>query len=248
MIRKNSYTIDQILPLIGSSDRISLDGDLVKMRTLRLLNFKVHGITCVTCGLEGKFFATEKSHKRDKFYHVNLYAVREDGTEVLMTQDHITALSLGGPNTLENLQTMCSPCNCKKGNGRTNVGYKTLDMSHLLRTSYVPLKKNVARLAAAIKDGTATMEHLNLLILALNRTTCNDIHTVARKSLPLERSIEEVDEYSDQFIPVGERAVIAHKEGSRNFYIYDRVSGDRLAVSFKRDPGKSHYKRHQKKK
>jgi hypothetical protein len=106
MIRKSTHTIEEILPLIGSAEKVMVDGDLVGMRSLRLINFKVHGITCVTpgCGLVGKFFAKEKSHKRDGSYHLNLYAVREDGTEVLMTQDHILAKSMGGDNVLENLE------------------------------------------------------------------------------------------------------------------------------------------------
>lgn len=47
MIRKERYTVDKILPLIGSSKVIDLDGDKIKMRSVRLLNFKVHGIRCV---------------------------------------------------------------------------------------------------------------------------------------------------------------------------------------------------------
>ena len=40
-------------------------------------------------------------------WHVNLYATRADGTEVLMRRDHIMPLSKGGLNVLENQQTMC---------------------------------------------------------------------------------------------------------------------------------------------
>jgi len=190
----------------------------------------------VTCGLEGKFFATEKSHKRDHSYHLNLYAVREDGTEVLMTQDHIIALSLGGENTLTNLQTMCAPCNCKKGNGRNNHTFKTVDMSHLLHSTYTPLKKNLNRLATAIKDGTVTLEHLNLLILALNKTTCKTINTIAMKQLPNDgRTIEEIDQYSKHFTPIGDRIIVVHDDRKEIFYLYNRFSGDRLVISTKKD-------------
>ena len=233
MIRNNTYEVDHILSLIGSADKVSLDGDRVGIRSLRLLNFKVHGITCVTCGLKGKFFATEKSHKRDGSYHLNLYGIRDDGTEVLMTQDHIVPLSLNGENVLTNLQPMCYPCNNRKGNGRNNT-FKTLNMSNLLRTTYTPLKKNVGRLAAAIENGTVTMEHLNLLILALNHTTCRSINPVALKSVPTDiGTIDEIDNYSTKFIPIGERVVIACRDNSENFYIYDKYSGDRLSISMK---------------
>jgi 5-methylcytosine-specific restriction endonuclease McrA len=52
----------------------------------------------------------------DRAWHLNLYAMREDGVEVLMTQDHILPSSLGGGNQSRNLQTMCHRCNERKGN------------------------------------------------------------------------------------------------------------------------------------
>lgn len=45
-----------------------------------------------------------------------LYAVDQDGEEVMMTKDHIIPVSKGGKNTLENYQTMCRKCNVQKGN------------------------------------------------------------------------------------------------------------------------------------
>lgn len=37
------------------------------------------------------------------------------GTQDKLTADHIVAESKGGPTTLENLQTLCAPCNSRKG-------------------------------------------------------------------------------------------------------------------------------------
>ena len=68
----------------------------------------------MTCGIEGKFFLKQKSHADESHYHMNLYALKYDGTRVLMTRDHIMPRSKGGSNNLENLQTMCGPCNWKK--------------------------------------------------------------------------------------------------------------------------------------
>ena len=52
---------------------------------------------------------------------MNLYAINEKGEEVLMTKDHIEPKSLGGKNSLNNYQTMCTICNCEKGSKIENV-------------------------------------------------------------------------------------------------------------------------------
>lgn len=77
--------------------------------------FFTKGYKCVKCGLEGSFFALEKSTPEDGRYHLNLYA-KKDGEEILMTKDHIIPRSRGGKNSIDNYQTMCTICNCKKGN------------------------------------------------------------------------------------------------------------------------------------
>lgn len=116
MVRKEIYSTGYILPLIGKNNPDAfLDGDLIHVQSLRLQTFKIKGLTCVTCGCKGVFFAKEKDHKSEK-YHLNLYAILEGGKEMLMTKDHILAKSKNGKDHLKNLQTMCSQCNCKKGN------------------------------------------------------------------------------------------------------------------------------------
>jgi hypothetical protein len=37
------------------------------------------------------------------------------GTTELLSLDHIHPWSLGGPDTIDNLQTLCKPCNSRKG-------------------------------------------------------------------------------------------------------------------------------------
>lgn len=39
------------------------------------------------------------------------------GSHIDLTCDHVIPESKGGPTTFENLQTMCRPCNCRKGVG-----------------------------------------------------------------------------------------------------------------------------------
>ena len=40
---------------------------------------------------------------------------RACSTHLNLTADHVIAESAGGPTTLENLQTLCRPCNSRKG-------------------------------------------------------------------------------------------------------------------------------------
>jgi hypothetical protein len=125
-IRNGKFEPNKVLPFITPHDRkfkrnyMSDDGKLhsVKMASHRYWCFSEHGMNCVKCGIEGKFFALE-SHKYNsgnKFYHFNLYALDEDGNEVLMTKDHVLPKSKGGKSHISNYQTMCYKCNHEKGN------------------------------------------------------------------------------------------------------------------------------------
>ena len=89
----------------------------IKMDSLRYRVFATKGVVCSRCGIQGKFFAVESYTHQEGNYHLNLYALREDGSEVLMTKDHIIPKSKGGKDTLKNLQPMCMPCNALKGSG-----------------------------------------------------------------------------------------------------------------------------------
>ena len=69
---------------------------------------------CVKCGIEGNVMQLDLP-KKHKTPHFNLYHRKEDGTEVLMTKDHIVPKIKGGKNHISNYQTMCSICNVEKG-------------------------------------------------------------------------------------------------------------------------------------
>lgn len=144
MIRKSTYTVEEILPLIPNTKHsksnninefVNLDGDEVRIDSSRLRLFKLSGISCVKCGITASFFAKEKhddvnyhqhSLHNPERYHLNLYAVNKHGNEVLMTKDHIKPQSHGGRDNQSNLQTMCAPCNQKKANNYANYKEKEL--------------------------------------------------------------------------------------------------------------------------
>jgi len=94
--------------------RVEIDGESIKALSDRYKLFFSKGYTCTECGITGSFFALER-HLNDACYHLNLYAINDEGQEVLMTKDHIVPKSQGGKDALENYQTMCTLCNFEKG-------------------------------------------------------------------------------------------------------------------------------------
>jgi FtsZ-binding cell division protein ZapB len=129
-VRKGIYTLEQILskvirskpgmPPKSEESKVDFDGDLIYMDSDRYWTFIEKGNQCYECGIEGTFFAKERSLTkipplREQF-HFNLYAIDTDGIEVLMTKDHILPVAQGGAHHLDNYHTMCTRCNCEKGN------------------------------------------------------------------------------------------------------------------------------------
>lgn len=88
----------------------------VNIKSYRLWTFLVHGISCVSCGIHGKFFSMEQDRgNKSGPPHFNLYAIDDDQQSILMTKDHIIPVSKGGRNIQSNFQTMCTICNNLKG-------------------------------------------------------------------------------------------------------------------------------------
>ena len=121
-IRKEIIDITEILPKVvfesplrGKQSKHQMkviNGDSINMASWRYQTFVKSGLVCVSCGLKASFFAKEKLLK-DNRYHLNLYGLKDD-QEVLFTKDHIFPKSKGGSDSLDNFQTMCSPCNSLK--------------------------------------------------------------------------------------------------------------------------------------
>lgn len=119
MIRTGrKYMPDEVLPLVTPGAKRGFDGDTVRLSSTRLRCFQRSQV-CVGCGIVGTYFVKEKSS--GVTYHLNFYASRSDGSEVLMTRDHIVPRCRGGTSSLDNLQTMCAPCNNTKGAGQGPV-------------------------------------------------------------------------------------------------------------------------------
>lgn len=109
---KEAYKLQDVLDQIGPWGKV-IDGDYIRLGSLRLFTFKTLGVKCVTCGLEGAFWRKERDDHSPRFF-MQLYAVTSDGGRVLMTKDHIKPLSKGGKNYAGNVQPMCATCNNRK--------------------------------------------------------------------------------------------------------------------------------------
>lgn len=104
------HTVEGVLAMVREGViRVAFKTTQVNLQSLRMRNFAHHGVACVECGRVGTQFRIQPSNNSQP--HLNLFS--EDG--VLMTRDHIVPRVLGGPDTLDNLQTMCAPCNEQKG-------------------------------------------------------------------------------------------------------------------------------------
>lgn len=131
MIRIGIVTIKEVLDFIPKPKqahkfkRKEYFGLMVNMTSQRYKLFKDKGIKCVHCGIQGAYFALERHHDKDTECHFNLYAVREDGEEVMLTRDHIVPKSKEGSNKMSNLQPLCEPCNQKKGNKIYSSSFKS---------------------------------------------------------------------------------------------------------------------------
>lgn len=118
-IKRGNYPVEQywdhIAPNIQTG-RMMLDGDPVRVGSMRLRLFKEKGLKCVFCGIEGKYFRKEidlKQNPGSNVWHLNLYAVGPNNKRILMTKDHIVPVCKGGKGDMSNLQPMCAICNCE---------------------------------------------------------------------------------------------------------------------------------------
>ena len=122
--RLKKYTIEEIQKKIeeGYNDEEYADSrrdhflepELLGDRKIKTRRAKVYfkkGFDCVKdgCVVEGLYFALDLDMGGG--IHLDLYGLEEDGTEVLMTIDHIHPRAKGGKDTTKNYQPMCVVCN-----------------------------------------------------------------------------------------------------------------------------------------
>lgn len=146
--RLKTVPIQEVLPVVlasipelGGADstkkvRAEISGVEVKVSSLRMRCFAIRGIACSKCGLAGEFFAFEKplfSKIKNESWHLNLYGTK-GGEEVLFTHDHTLARALGGKDKIENVTTMCSPCNNEKSFGEGEERKRQLEQLTPLRS------------------------------------------------------------------------------------------------------------------
>lgn len=92
------------------SESIKIDEYLIYKDSWRYRLFYQKGTKYVCCGKEGTYFELKPDVQKVGRAHFNLFA--DDGT--LITKDHIYPKSKGGPDCIENFQTMCEDCNKEK--------------------------------------------------------------------------------------------------------------------------------------
>jgi 5-methylcytosine-specific restriction endonuclease McrA len=125
--RLATYTVTEIFDFLIANPLattyIDKAGNKMKVRRARV--FQAKGLACVSADcivhngqqIVGTYFALDRWPGGD--LHLDLFGTNKQGTEVMLTIDHILPKSKGGADDISNYQTMCSPCNGKKADKLT---------------------------------------------------------------------------------------------------------------------------------
>lgn len=126
-------------------------------------------IKCVCCHREGNIVVAERIvHAATEQVHFNVYHVTP-AEMVQMTADHILPSSYGGRDHHDNYQTMCQPCNVKKGNRLSLEDIEAIKANPTkhakpwVSRSYLNAVLNVQRHVLTCSDGKLRASLLELL-------------------------------------------------------------------------------------
>lgn len=108
------FTLEEILSEVINSgfkpkgrDKVykMIRGHKIKVNSYRLVNFKVNGICCASCGKAGTHFREHNNNESDTTLNINLFS--EDDT--MMTTSKV--IGHNPTSFIDNYITLCEPCN-----------------------------------------------------------------------------------------------------------------------------------------
>lgn len=93
-------------------------------------------LICNACGIAAGFAALEAHRDVPAAVHLNFYSYDVNGSEVMLTWDHITPKAEGGGNEQSNAQCLCEICNHLKG---ASENYRPTDIQKLRKEKGLPI-------------------------------------------------------------------------------------------------------------
>ena len=201
------YSIDEVFNLLGEdtlketgklikSDSIEFNGYQIYKDSWRYRTFYQKGLRCACCGRIGTYFKLKADSKNIERAHFNLFS--EDGT--LMTKDHIIPRSKGGPDCIENFQTMCEECNKKKRDIMPEV-IPNVELVHIKKAEIKAVnvdKPQDVHLFYTIENAVkwVVKEHLKLYSKSKKSMSREEVvQTVIRATIRLRTALDGTEPY-----------------------------------------------------
>ena len=201
------YSIDEVFNLLGE-DTLKETGELIKSDSIEFNGYQIYkdswryrtfyqkGLRCACCGRIGTYFKLKADSKNIERAHFNLFS--EDGT--LMTKDHIIPRSKGGPDCIENFQTMCEECNKKKRDIMPEV-IPNVELVHIKKAEIKAVnvdKPQDVHLFYTVENAVkwVVKEHLKLYSKSKKNMSCEEVvQTVIRTTIRLRTALDGTEPY-----------------------------------------------------
>jgi hypothetical protein len=184
------------------------------------MTFATTGLACVSCGIKAEYFEVNDNTSGA---HINLYGITKKGDPVLMTKDHIRPKYHGGKDSLDNMQTMCLPCNNAKGSSWV----KESSTGFALSGNVGVIKRDSIKDLKSLIDKNVELHGENSPIKSL---LIGDTQSL-KDRLNLEKSINPDDESSISIMEYAKhsRARRKMKQYVRSVYFYMNFVKDAVA-------------------